>query len=94
MASFQLDTIYLDGLKDLIQNNMDKDLKKQLNDLHYADIAEIIEQLELSQSIYLVKLLDFSLVKSCHLAYHMMLILKGLLILLKLLFSLWFILID
>ena len=58
MASFQLDTIYLDGLKDLIQNNKDKDLKKQLNDLHYADIAEIIEQLELSQSIYLVKLLD------------------------------------
>ena len=58
MASFQLDTIYLDGLKDLIQNNKDKDLKKQLNDLHYADIAEIIEQLELSQSIFLVKLLD------------------------------------
>jgi len=58
MASFQLDTIYLDGLKDLIQNKKDKDLKKQLNDLHYADIAEIIEQLELSQSIYLVKLLD------------------------------------
>ena len=58
MASFQLDTIYLDGLKDLIHNKKDKDLKKQLNDLHYADIAEIIEQLELSQSIYLVKLLD------------------------------------
>ena len=58
MANFQLDDNFTAAIKDLIQREQDKKLKKQLHELHYADIAEIIEQLELEEAIYLIKLLD------------------------------------
>lgn len=58
MANFQLDDNFTATIKDLIQREQDKKLKKQLHELHYADIAEIIEQLELEEAIYLIKLLD------------------------------------
>ena len=58
MANFQLDEDFLAAIKDLIQKEQDKKLKKQLHELHYADIAEISEQLTLEEAIYLVKLLD------------------------------------
>ena len=35
-----------------------RNLKKQLHQLHYADIAELIEELSIDEAIYLVKLLD------------------------------------
>ena len=58
MANFQLDDNFTAVIKELIQKEQDKKLKKQLQELHYADIAEIIERLELEEAIYLIKLLD------------------------------------
>jgi len=61
MANFQLDNVYLEKIKLLILEEKDKKLKKELHELHYADIAEIIEQLSLDEAIYLIKLLDSDL---------------------------------
>ena len=58
MANFQLDGEYIGAIKGLIQSNKNKKLKKQLHELHYADIAELIESLSIEEAIYLVKLLD------------------------------------
>ena len=58
MAKFQLDGEYIGAIKELIQSNKNKKLKKQLHELHYADIAELIEALSIENAIYLVKLLD------------------------------------
>ena len=58
MANFQLDDDYVGAIKTLIQKQKDKKLKKQVHELHYADIAELIEELTLEEAIYLVKLLD------------------------------------
>ena len=58
MANFQLDGEYIGAIKELIQSNKNKKLKKQLHELHYADIAELIEALSIEDAIYLVKLLD------------------------------------
>ena len=58
MANFQLDDDYVGAIKTLIQTQKDKKLKKQVHELHYADIAELIEELALEEAIYLVKILD------------------------------------
>ena len=58
MANFQLDDDYVGAIKTLIQKKKDKKLKKQVHELHYADIAELIEELAVEEAIYLVKLLD------------------------------------
>ena len=58
MANFQLDGEYIGAIKNLVVENKDKKLKKQLHELHYADIAELIEELSIDEAIYLVKLLN------------------------------------
>lgn len=58
MANFQLDGEYIGAIKNLIRKNKDKKIKKELHELHYADIAELIEALSIENAIYLVKLLD------------------------------------
>ena len=58
MANFQLDVHYLEGIKTKIKNQNDSSLKKELHQLHYADIAELIEELNLDDALYLIKLLD------------------------------------
>ena len=55
MANFQLDGEYIGAIKNLVVENTDKKLKKQLHELHYADIAELIEELSIDEAIYLVK---------------------------------------
>ena len=42
MANFQLDNVYLEKIKLLILEEKDKKLKKELHELHYADIAKIL----------------------------------------------------
>jgi len=58
MATFQIDTPFLEELKALILKQEGAKLKRKLKPIHYADIAEIIELLTLSEATYVVKLLD------------------------------------
>ncbi|MGB2253338.1 MAG: magnesium transporter, partial [Flavobacteriaceae bacterium] len=58
MPKFEIDKNGIKFIEELIDNGADKKLQKTLKDLHYADIAEIINELSTDQATYLVKLLD------------------------------------
>jgi len=58
MATFQIDTPFLENLKDLIREQEDSKLKRKFKPIHYADVAEIIQLLSQDEATYVVKLLD------------------------------------
>ena len=58
MMSFEITTRYIDEIQQLIADGKDEAILKLLEEVHYADIAEIIEDLTVEEGIYLIKLLD------------------------------------
>ncbi len=58
MPKFEINKSEIKFIKELINSGFDKRLRRKLQDLHYADIAEIIYELSTDQATYLVKLLD------------------------------------
>ena len=56
--SFEITTRYIDEIQQLIADGKDEAILKLLEEVHYADIAEIIEVLTVEEGIYLIKLLD------------------------------------
>lgn len=58
MANFQIDKARLQEIRSLIEAKENKKLQKQLHKLHYADIAEIIQELSKEEALFIVKLLD------------------------------------
>ena len=57
MPKSELNKTGIQFIKDLIESGSDKKLRLQLRDFHYADIAEIINELTSNQATYLIKLL-------------------------------------
>ena len=57
MATFQIDSLFLDDIKALIEKKDNTLLKRKLQPVHYADLGEIIEGLSIEESTYLIKLL-------------------------------------
>lgn len=55
---FQLTDELLENVQSLISYNDDKQLKELLKEFHYADIAEILDELNFEEAIYIIKLLD------------------------------------
>ena len=55
---FELTDLLINQVIDLVDNNHNTLLLTKLNDLHHADIAEILEELNVDQSIYIIKLLE------------------------------------
>ena len=55
---FQLSDELIERVENFIETNNDKDLRKLLDEFHYADIAEILDEVDLDQAIYVIKLLD------------------------------------
>ena len=55
---FEFSSALLETVESGIKNKNDAALQKQLNALHYADIAEILDELNLDQATYIIKLLD------------------------------------
>ncbi|MFG6685091.1 magnesium transporter [Mariniflexile sp. HNIBRBA6329] len=55
---FELTDDLINQVESLIEQNNDKALQKLLKDFHYADIAEILDELDLDEAIYIIKLLD------------------------------------
>ncbi len=45
-------------LKQHIANHQDKELESLLNDMHHADIAEILDELDFDEATYIFKVLD------------------------------------
>ena len=58
MPKYELNQTGIQFIKDLIESGSDKKLRLQLRDFHYADIAEIINELSSNQATYLIKLLE------------------------------------
>jgi magnesium transporter len=58
---FQLTNELIEKVEILVEDENDKELKLLLNEYHYADIAEILDELDLDDAVYLIKLLDSGL---------------------------------
>lgn len=56
--SFEITKEYILDIQQLIAENKNKELLKSLEDVHYADVAELIEELNTEESLYIIKLLD------------------------------------
>lgn len=55
---FQLSDELIEQVELLVEQQKDKELQKLLNGFHYADIAEILDELNLEEAMYVIKLLD------------------------------------
>jgi magnesium transporter len=58
MTPFQLNDEILSQFKSDIEQRNANALKKRADEYHYADLAEIVDELSIDESIYLIKLLD------------------------------------
>ncbi len=55
---FHITTHFIEQVQHLIEIEGDARLRNMLEEIHFADIAEIISELHLSEATYLIKLLD------------------------------------
>jgi magnesium transporter len=55
---FKISKDLIKELEQLIQNKDDQQLEVLLNDLHHADIAEILDELDFDEATYIFKVLD------------------------------------
>ncbi len=55
---FKISKEFIAKLEELIINKNDSQLEVLLNDLHHADIAEILDELEFDEATYIFKVLD------------------------------------
>lgn len=55
---FKISKELIHQLEQLIQNKNDEQLEILLNDLHHADIAEILDELDFDEATYIFKVLD------------------------------------
>ena len=55
---FKVSKELIQELEQLIQNKNDQQLEVLLNDLHHADVAEILDELDFDEATYIFKVLD------------------------------------
>ena len=55
---FKISKVLIQELEQLIQNKNDQQLGVLLNDMHHADIAEILDELDFNEATYIFKVLD------------------------------------
>ena len=58
MKTFELSKEIIQEISNLISIKKNKEIKKLVDGIHYADLAEIINELEPTQRIYLIKIID------------------------------------
>ncbi|MGB3607687.1 MAG: magnesium transporter [Psychroserpens sp.] len=57
-SQFELTDALIEQVELCVETKDDKELKRVLNEFHYADVAEILDELDLDDSVYVIKLLD------------------------------------
>ncbi|TXE16263.1 magnesium transporter [Psychroserpens burtonensis] len=57
-SQFELTDELIEQVELCVENKDDKELKRVLNEFHFADVAEILDELDLEDSVYVIKLLD------------------------------------
>ena len=55
---FQISEELIDKIQYLIEQGNDEELLLHLEDVHHADIAEILTEINLEEATYIVRLLD------------------------------------
>lgn len=58
MMPFEITKDYIEKIQQLIVEGKNEILQNQLEDVHYADVAELVTELSTEDAIYLIKLLD------------------------------------
>jgi magnesium transporter len=58
MEEFKISKELIKQLEEFIQSKNDQQLEVLLNDMHHADIAEILDELDFDQATYIFKVLD------------------------------------
>ncbi|WP_335965620.1 magnesium transporter [Galbibacter sp. PAP.153] len=58
MVPFKLSDELIEQIEQLIETNADATLLHMMEEFHYADVAEIIHELNLDEATYIIKLLD------------------------------------
>jgi len=58
MKTFELSKEIIQEIGQLISSKKNKEIKKIVDGIHYADLAEIINELDFDQRLYLIKLID------------------------------------
>lgn len=58
MSAFKLTDQLVAQIEHLIEEGRNKDLIDLLNDLHFADIAEIVHELNQDEATYIIRLMD------------------------------------
>ena len=58
MKTFKLSNELINNISDLILKKNNKEIKNIVKNLHYADLAELVNELSFNDSIYLIKLID------------------------------------
>ena len=56
--AFKITASFLEKLIGLINENQDSKIKKLFSEIHYADVAEVLEEVSFDEAIYIIKLLD------------------------------------
>ncbi len=56
--AFEFTTEFIENLTGLIQQNKDSAITKLFKEVHYADVAEVLDQVTFDEAIYIIKLLD------------------------------------
>ncbi|NVJ88465.1 MAG: magnesium transporter [Flavobacteriaceae bacterium] len=56
--SFEITSEFLEKLTELIADNNEKEIFSLFKDVHYADIAEVLDEVNFDEAIYIIKLLE------------------------------------
>lgn len=56
--TFEVTSEFVENLSKLIELKKDSAIKKLFEDVHYADIAEVLDEVDFDEAIYIIKLLD------------------------------------
>jgi len=56
--AFEITTKFLEKLVDYVNNGKESEIKNLFIEVHYADIAEVLEEVSFDEAIYIIKLLD------------------------------------
>lgn len=56
--AYKITSEFLEHVKGLIFSDNEKEIKKLFKEIHYADVAEILDELNFEEAIYIIKLLD------------------------------------
>ncbi len=56
--AFEITDKFIEQLSDVIKSNDDKAITLSFEEVHYADIAEVLDEVNFEEAIYIIKLLD------------------------------------